>query len=422
VTLRTTVARATLTRATLTRATLTRAALTLIVAMLSALPLLAGGCGPSHPMDEVGLAPVGSLAKAWSFPLKLDEKGDAIRGVYLRGDTLFVYSQRNLVVAFNAAGGTVNYAIPVTPDSVSLKPPILIRDQHGFPAGSTIEMYTKAGKFVESVDCTHSIRSPGTPHNMRIYLGLDYPMGGRLAAIDLTRKYDRAIWELMTFGGVSAAPAVYQNTIYCGSEDGRVYAISEDRLPVWPLEHSAFETDGPIKADVKADESGVYVASMDTKFYCLELGSGKLKWQYYAAAPLLEAPVVTGNSIYLVVPNNGIVALNKTEGKFNREPRWIAKGAKRFLSEDEKNCYLMSDDNHIVAYDKNTGEVKYRSKRNDLIAFAINTNPKDSTIYGATANGEVFAIKPVNKPGTVGTMVEAPAQPMPRATAVAKSD
>jgi outer membrane protein assembly factor BamB len=389
--------------------------------MLSALPLL-GGCGPSHPMDEVALAPVGSLTKAWSFPLDLDKKDDVIRGLYLRGDTLFVYTQRNLVVAFNAAGGSVTYATPVTPDAVHLKPPILVRDQHAFPAGSTIEMYSKAGKFVESVDCTHSIRSPGTPHNQRIYLGLDYPAGGRLAAIDLTRKYDRALWELMTFGGVSAAPAVYQNTIYCGSEDGRCYAISEDRLAVWPLPHSAFDTDGPIKADVKADESGVYIASMDTKFYCLELGSGKLKWQYYAASPLLEAPVVTANSIYLVVPNNGIVALNKTEGKFNREPRWIAKGAKRYLAEDEKNCYLLSGDNHIAAYDKNTGELKYRSKRNDLVAFAINANPKDSTIYGATVNGEVFAIKPVNKPGTVGMMVQAPLSRTPTAAAVATSD
>jgi outer membrane protein assembly factor BamB len=330
--------------------------------------------------------------------------------VYLRDDVLFVYTQRNTVVAFNAASGKVLYAAQVTPDSVPLKPPIVVKDRHGFPAGSTIEMYTKDGKKSETVDCTHSIRSPATPHGERIYLGLDYPYGGRLAAIDLTRKYDRARWELMTFGGISAAPAFYQNTVYCASEDGRVYAVNEDRLPVWPLEHSAFDTDGLIKADVRADETGVYVASMDTKLYCLELASGKLKWQYYAGAPLLEGPVVTANTIYLVVPRNGVVALSKTEGGFNRQPKWIAKGAKRYLAEDEKNSYLLGGDNHIVAYDKTTGELKYRSKRNDIIAFAINTSPKDATIYGATANGEVFAIKAVNTPGTVGTLVEAPAK------------
>ena len=32
----------------------------------------------------------------------------------------------------------------------------------------------------------------------------------------------------------------------------------------------------------------------------------------------------------LVVPNTGVVALNKTEGKFNREAKWLAKGAKRY--------------------------------------------------------------------------------------------
>jgi outer membrane protein assembly factor BamB len=387
-------------------------------AMLSA--VLVSGCAPAHPMESTGLAPVGSLAKQWSFRLNLEKQNDAIRGVYLREDTLFVYTQRNMVAAFNAASGKLIYATYVTPDEVPLKPPMIVKDEHGFPAGSTIEMYTKTGQKVETVDCTHSIRSPGTPHGTTIYLGLDYPYGGRLAAIDLTRKYDRARWEMMTFGGISAAPAVYQNTVYCASEDGRVYAVNEDRLPVWPLEHSAFDTDGPIKGDIKADETGVYVASMDTKLYCLELGSGKLKWQYYASAPLLEGPVVTANTVYLVVPNNGVAALSKSEGGFNRQAKWVAKGTKRYLAEDEKNCYLWGNDNHIVACDKTSGEVKYRSQRNDLIAFAINPSAKDPTIYGATASGEVFAIRAVNKPGTMGTMVAAPANA--QVPALAKSE
>src|SRR3954469_18418601 len=112
-------------------------------------------------METTVLAPVGSLAKQWSFALNLDKNNDAIRGVYLREDTLFVYTQRNMVAALNAASGKVIYATFVTPDEVPLKPPIIVKDQHAFPAGSTIEMYTKGGKKVESVDCTHSIRSPG---------------------------------------------------------------------------------------------------------------------------------------------------------------------------------------------------------------------------------------------------------------------
>jgi len=373
------------------------------------LSILAVGCASNQPVDDgAAVAPVGSLTKQWNFDLDLKKKDDSIRGLYLRDDVLFAYTQRNTVIAFGAASGKVIYAERVTPDSAHLKPPIMIKDQLAFLAGSTIEIYTKAGRHVESVDCTHSIRSPGVLQANTIYLGLDYPTGGRLAAIDLTRKYDRARWEMMTFGGISAEPAVYQNTIYCGSEDSRVYAVSIERLPVWPLEKSAFQTDGPIKADVKADETGVYVASMDTKFYCIELGSGKLKWQYYAASPLLEAPILTANTVYLVVPNTGVVALNKTEGKFNREAKWLAKGAKRYLAEDEKNVYLLSSDNHVAAYDKNTGELKYRSKRNDMVAFAINNSAKDSTIYGATEFGDVYAIRPVNKPGTVGTLVYAP--------------
>jgi len=54
----------------------------------------------------------------------------------------------------------------------------------------------------------------------------------------------------------------------------------------------------------------------------------------------------------------------------------------------------------VIAIDKQTGEQRFTSKRNDLVAFATNT--KDGTIYAATASGQVIAITPVLKPGNVG--------------------
>src|SRR5262249_2496863 len=156
----------------------------------------------------------------------------------------------------------------------------------------------------------------------------------------------------------------------------------------------------------KIDDLALYVASMDSKLYALDRSSAKIRWQYFAGAPLRESPVVTANSIYQVVPNVGVVALDKTEGKYNREPKWIARGAKRFVSESEKYAFVVSGDNHLVAYEKATGEPKFKSKRTDLVAFAINT--KDAMIFAATADGAVMGIQPVVKPGAVGAMVWLP--------------
>jgi DNA-binding transcriptional regulator LsrR (DeoR family) len=56
-----------------------------------------------------------------------------------------------------------------------------------------------------------------------------------------------------------------------------------------------------------------------------------------------------------------------------------------------------------VALDKATGEPKFRSKRRDLTITTPNT--KDATIYAATKRGEVLAIRPVLKGGSVGEIV-----------------
>lgn len=356
--------------------------------------------------DKVAMVPVNSLAKSWSLPLNLTSRNDEIRGLYLRDDTVFAHSQRNRVTAMSAADGKPLYAIDVTPDQVPLKPPIIVKDRVAFPAGASIEVYTKAGKFVESAATKRSIRSPGTLLNTTIYIGLDYPTGGRLAAIDLSRRFDRARWETMTRFGISAAPAVYLNLIYFADEGGSVYAISEDKAPAWPLEHSAFQTDGRIVADVKADEGGIYVASMDTKLYCLEPASGRLRWQYYSASPLVESPVVTADTVYQVVPNIGVVAIDKAAGKMNRDAKWTVKGATRFISQDDKNVYLRGPNNQILACDRATGEVKFKSQRSDLVAFAINT--KNGMIYASTRDGNVMAIKPITTPGVTGTIVLSP--------------
>ncbi|MBC8106444.1 MAG: PQQ-like beta-propeller repeat protein [Anaerolineae bacterium] len=374
---------------------------------MAALAFICSGCTTTRAEnDKIALVPVNSLAKSWNLPLNLSSRKDAIRGLYLRDDTLFAHSQRNRVTAMSAADGKPLYAIDITPDQVPVKPPIIVKDRVAFPTGASIELYSKSGKFIESASTKRSIRSPGTVLNTTIYIGLDYPAGGRLAAIDLTRRFDRARWETMTRYGISAAPAVYQNLIYFADEGGAVYAISEDKAPAWPLDHSAFQTDGRIVADVKADDGGIYVASMDTKVYCLDPGSGRLRWQYYSLSPLVESPVITADTVYQVVPNVGVVAIDKVTGKMNRDAKWTVKGATRFISQDDKHVYLRGQNNEILACDRATGEVKFKSQRNDLAAFAINT--KDGMIYASTRDGNVMAIKPVTTPGVMGTMVLAP--------------
>jgi hypothetical protein len=236
-----------------------------------------------------------------------------------------------------------------------------------------------------------------------VYVGLDYKNGGRLAKVDISKNVGNTMWELMTRGGISAAPVLFEKIVYAASEDGAVHAVNEERVAAWGLDSSLFQTDGTIIADLKVDEFGLYVASADSKLYCLQRGTGHIIWQYYAGAPLYSTPAVTADSVYQAVPGEGVAAIDKTAGAFNRPARWVVRGTVQFLCEDGTNVYLRRRNNTIVGVDKKTGEIRGQSNRTDLAVFV--SNVKTPLIYAATRKGTILCARPVLKPGVVGEVV-----------------
>ena len=83
----------------------------------------------------------------------------------------------------------------------------------------------------------------------------------------------------------------------------------------------------------------------------------------------------------------------------------LVRGTTQFLSEDATMAYLRTNDNLIVAVNKKTGEQKFKSKRQDLQLFATSEKP-DGIVYAATLNGDVYAIRPALKAGSVGELVQ----------------
>jgi outer membrane protein assembly factor BamB len=364
---------------------------------------LIGGCktGPKGPTGPETL-PAQGFIESWRNPLAL--KNDELSRLYLMGDTIFAYSGKNTVYVLNSRGGDLKHIDPLGGTPGEVRRPVSLPDRIIYPKRSSLEIFTTTGRSLGMLDLEHSIRSPAEGAGKYVYVGLDYPQGGRLAQIDLSRRYNNISWEVHTGAGVSAKPIVYQETIYAGTEEGNVYALNATREAVWSLPNGIFKTEGPITADLAADDYGLYVASTDSKLYCLDRGSGKIRWRFFGGSPLDTAPIPTSDSVYQYVKGMGLVAIDKTSGDFDRKPRWISAGAVQFLSQDDQNVYVLGSEGHILALDKKTGNAKFRSRRKDLTMFATNT--ADSTIYAATKEGLVLAIKPVLTPGAVGTIVK----------------
>jgi outer membrane protein assembly factor BamB len=374
----------------------------LIALNLLALILLStsSGCRSSEP--SLSNVPAQGFVKQWEAA-DLSLHGDSIKALHARGSTLIAYTKNNKGFWFGAAGGDLMAINQLGERNHVVHPPVLLTDHVVIPTTVALFTFDSKGSQTGKFTTPTPVQSPGAGVDNSIYLGVAHTGGGRLARLDIGPTL-ASPWEVYTELGVRAAPAVLNQTIFAGGLDGRVFAVTPSRAPIWTsLADYSFKTDGPITADLVADDFGLYVASQDQKLYCLDRDTGKIKWTYYAGLPLVDAPVVLGNAVYQHIPDGGIAAINKTEGKFARDPMWVQPLAQQILSADEKYIYAATADGIMMALDPATGKPQFHSSRSDLRVFA--TNLETSLIYAATSSGKIMAVRPVLKPGGVGEVV-----------------
>ncbi len=430
---------------------------TAALALAAALAAGPSGCG-TEPVafheNPVGVLPQDSLSRDWLVDLNRTGAGRQVVTLDCRSKLLYAYTADKHVTAIDRRTGVVQYSMAVNSPESRLQPLVELEGFVVFPNATNLQVFDDKGQFIKTVVVPTPIRSTasaessevaGTNHGTTVYFGASgIRQGGLVEAYDIGRAAAFEKWEFITHdqGAIVAAPAVLGGIIYTGDDQGEVDAVSLARLPVWETEGGTFTTGGAIVADLRADESGLYVASSDSKLYCINRATGKLLWQYFAAAPLVAAPILTPDTVYQITPNRGLVALDKTAAavapahdaplskSYDRRPRWTYPMAEQFLAQDAKYTYVAEARPNpadakaplhvIVALDKQTGRKAFESARQDFTCFGI--NPRDGLIYVAFAGGKLMAVQPVLRPGQIGELVLAvpPAAPAVPAVALAR--
>ena len=390
---------------------------TLLSCMIVSAALLGGchsGAGDSSTatstVHDIGVMPSQSFRQHWYRDLRL-KSGERTKALFLRGDQLFVQTTHNRFYSMDRRSGDVQYISEVASPATDVKPPLMLKDHVVYAAGRKLQFYDNQGRLDRTLTMETPFRSALAGSDSMIYAGVDHEGAGRLIAIDPTFNHNPIRWQLDTGGGVYGAPVrggVNQSLLFAGGIDGKVYGVSADRLAVWPsLPGRTFETAGPIFADLKTSGNDLLVASGDSKLYCLDVRTGRIRWTYFAGVPLYQGPEVTAGFVYIFVPGKGICAISRAEGLMDRAAAWAVADAEQFLAEDDKYAYLKSTENRIVAVEKATGQVKFSSRRTDLATYVSNpaNDPKGATLYASTKRGLIMAIVPVLRPGVVGELV-----------------
>jgi hypothetical protein len=383
------------------------------VAAIASISLALGGCAGKTPPKAKApvIAAITPPALARTWKATLDLRNQTITSLHVVDEYLFAYTSDNRSYVFQRDGGT---RVHISKINGEPKAPVVMKDYIVYPTNKSLEIFNRDGRFVRSISLGSTPRTGAVTAADRVVIGVDVNGRGQALFIDVS-KPGNDITPILTMGALSATPATRGGLTFVGSEDGKVYAISEELVAAWGMEGGTFVTQGPIVADLKTDAgpsgANLYVASTDSKLYAINAISGQLHWKFYAGAPLTKGPTITSDMVYLFVPGQGLTAIDKVNGGPIRKAKWTVADATEVLADDAKYAYVRGINNHIYGVDKSTGKVAFVSTRGDLSIFAQNT--ADDTIYAATKKGEIVAAAPVLKPGTMGELVMNPAGETP---------
>jgi outer membrane protein assembly factor BamB len=381
-------------------------------ALVALLGMVAGCADTSDNPNPITPLQTPSMARLWDSDLEV-RSGDTITELHVREKLLIVYTKKGRAYVLNRSNGTPLFIADIPGGDVRLRDPVVLRERIVFPTTNTLEVYTMSGLHERSLNVRAAIRAECVGEVSDVYVPVDSPNGGaRLQRYDLNKQnITIPLWELQVWkGAVAGAPAIVGDSVYFAADVGMVYAIGgAHREPIWNLQNpdNIFDARARIVAPLKADNVGLFVSCLDGHLYCLHLTRGTIRWHYFASGPLEHAPVLTSDTVYVIDPNRGWLAIDKIDDpdpnkgpQFIRTPRWASTDIVQVLSQDDKNVYAKDKSNHIVAYDKKTGQKRFESSRRDFYIFG--SNSYDGISYTVGRNGRVVAIRPVFQPGTSG--------------------
>ncbi len=196
------------------------------------------------------------------------------------------------------------------------------------------------------------------------------------------------LWQFQTAGWVESSPALSgDGTVYIGSGDGSIYAISRTGSLLWK-----YTTGGSIDSSPAiARDGSIYVGSYDGYLYCLS--GGTCRWKFKTADMIWSSPVIgSDDTVYFGSQDSYIYALHP-DGTL----KWKRSiGATVWSSPalaDDGSLYFGGGDGYIYALNSVDGSIKWRFETGTAVDSSPAIGP-DGTVFMGSGDGYFYALNP----------------------------
>ncbi|MCL4557991.1 MAG: PQQ-binding-like beta-propeller repeat protein [Deltaproteobacteria bacterium] len=211
-----------------------------------------------------------------------------------------------------------------------------------------------------------------------------------LSPINTASTTGALAWAYATGDYVYSSPVIgWDGTIYVGSEDGRLYAVSPNGGSRW-----SYATGGPIwySSPAVSANGTIYIGSSDGSLYAIG-SDGSLDWKYPTGGPIWYSSPAIGadGTVYIGSSDGKLYAIGSGGGL-----KWSYTTGNQVYSSPaigaDGTVYIGSGDGSLYAIDP-AGTFKWSYPTGG----SIDSSPAigaDGTVYIGSSDGKLYAINP----------------------------
>lgn len=192
----------------------------------------------------------------------------------------------------------------------------------------------------------------------------------------ISQRSGKIVWTYYTNGPVRSSPFLAEGHIFFGSDDGLLHAVNGlSGRQAW-----AVDTGAPIRSSPLVLNERIYFGNEAGDFFCNDL-TGATKWRFKAKRAITATPVVSKGIIFVGSMDSTIYALDLKTGFVV----WRSRLNKATISTPaviENFIFIGSADNSLYCLDVNSSKEVWQFSTEHQVNSPI-TIYRDSVIFGS---------------------------------------
>lgn len=198
-------------------------------------------------------------------------------------------------------------------------------------------------------------------------------------------------WSKGTGGGIFSSPTILENNIFIGSTDGKLYSFRENGESNWQSDLA-----GPVVASPAVSENSVFVGCSSSSFnadnfFAVTHADGSQRWSFQTEGDVTASAALSNDDVFIGDDRGNIYDLNQETGNQRWRTSLSNSISSTLVVTDTVVCVVSG--NWIYALQKDDGSEAWTYKLTESYYGNRNISASEKTLYVGDLNGTIRGIR-----------------------------